>query len=85
MDPSKAMVAIEGGKSRVKMAEIAAGRESDAKRLQLDGVRLQEETDYKRDKLTQDRVIELAKLGEGKRSSLALKQSMVNLANGHSI
>lgn len=66
MDPSKAAMAIEGGKARVKMYEIDSQREYNSKTLSLDAIRLQEESDYKRDELVQRRVIDLEKIKEAR-------------------
>jgi hypothetical protein len=70
MDPSKALMSIESGKSRIKMMEITAGREGKAKQLQFDSIKFNEESDIKRDQMIQDRILELTALREQNRASM---------------
>lgn len=62
MDPSKALTIIEGGKTKTKEAEIAAKTSVDLARLQLDALTAQENADLERDKMIQERALELVKL-----------------------
>lgn len=71
MDPSKALTLIEAGKSRVKTMEILARKEQQEKELQIRALEGQEKLDIERDKMEQDRVIDLLKIEEAGRKARA--------------
>ncbi len=71
MDPSKAAISIESGRARIKQLEILADREKVAKDAQARAIEWQGDDDYKRDKLAQDRVIDLIKVKEGAKKTRA--------------
>ena len=71
MDPSKALMMIESGKAQVRMAEIMAQDATKQNEQRLDALKFQEDSDYKRDRLVQDKHLRMLEIQEGGRKSRA--------------
>jgi len=71
MDPSKALMMIESGKAQVRMTEIMAQDAVKQNEQRLDALKFQEESDYKRDKLVQDKHLRMLEIQEGGRKARA--------------
>ena len=71
MDPSKALMAIESGKSQVRMSEIMARDAQVQNDQRLDALKFQEDSDYKRDKMVQDKHLRMLEIQEGGRKARA--------------
>ena len=71
MDPSKALMAIEAGKAQVALMNTQAKRADSESHLQLDALRFTEESDLARDKMVQDRALEMLRIEESGRKARA--------------
>ena len=64
LDPGKAHVMAESARARVRQLEIMSERATEERKLQQRSIEKAEEHDIERDKMVQNRVIELAKIGK---------------------
>jgi hypothetical protein len=78
MDPSKALMAVEGMKNKANVLRIMADQRAKELELELRATEKAEELDIKRDEMDQERIIKLRSIGQDRLNAIIERRQKAN-------